>query len=513
MNKKFANYFLYMLIFIFLSMSILSGAEVINNYDLTLPERIYVDSYLAQEIDDYIGMALDYAIYYKNDEYVNDINNINQYEIDSYKQKIEEKIESQYQNIKSIRESSQGFHDYSYDEQQAILNEERKKIEEKYAYDEESLLKEILESKKTAYENLKVQLSAYNNIDFAAFDTLTNSWITEKQVDEDLIKDTRYYSVRKITTNDGVTENVYISGEKSTNSNIVNRIKRNPSGYYTSGNYVSSYIQNQSSKYYYLNNYSIELYVWIPKVLQKGDSIYNAYKSIEAIRHIIGIKAMICLISIAILVVLLYLKNKENSRMHEVDILIEKLKKYPIEYKLGGLLLSYIIYKLIFNSYYNKIFGEGKYLISFTYRNIVTLSLILILIYVTCKTLIASYSDGTIFENTITKTIYYTTKDIIKRGSFIKNIFIIGIMYIAVSVILLLVGIFNDEKLLWPCFIIGVLISFALLIKLIKSLVYLDKIMLGAKDVASGELTYKIEEKGRGYLSSLAHDINNIKRD
>ena len=102
MNKKFANYFLYMLIFIFLSMSILSGAEVINNYDLTLPERIYVDSYLAQEIDDYIGMALDYAIYYKNDEYVNDINNINQYEIDSYKQKIEEKIESQYQNIKSI---------------------------------------------------------------------------------------------------------------------------------------------------------------------------------------------------------------------------------------------------------------------------------------------------------------------------------------------------------------------------------------------------------------------------
>ena len=84
-------------------------------------------------------------------------------------------------------------------------------------------------------------------------------------------------------------------------------------------------------------------------------------------------------------------------------------------------------------------------------------------------------------------------------------------MYIAVSVILLLVGIFNGAKLLWPCFIIGVLISFALLIKLIKSLVYLDKIMLGAKDAASGELTYKIEERGRGYLSSLAHDINNIK--
>ncbi|MCQ2969009.1 MAG: hypothetical protein MJ191_02610, partial [Clostridium sp.] len=293
MNKKLYNYFLYILIFISLSIAILSGVEVISNYDLTLPDRIYTDSYLAQEIDDYIGMALDYAIYYKNDEYVNDINNISQYEIDSYKQKIEKKIESQYQNIKSIRESSQGFYDYSYDEQQAILNEERKKIEEKYSYDEESLLKKILKSKKTAYENLKVQLSAYNNIEFAAFDILNNSWITEKQCDESLIEATKYYSIRKITSNDGVIENVYISGKKSTNSDIVNRIKRNSSGYYTSGNYVSSYIQNQSSKYYYLNNYNIELYVWIPKVLQKGDSIYVAYKSIEEIYYVIFTKIVI----------------------------------------------------------------------------------------------------------------------------------------------------------------------------------------------------------------------------
>ena len=139
---------------------------------------------------------------------------------------------------------------------------------------------------------------------------MSNSWITKKKADEDLIKDTKYYSIRKITTNDGVTENVYISGKKSTNSHIVNRIKRNSSGYYTSGNYVSSYIQNQSSKYYYLNNYSIELYVWIPKVLQKGDSIYSAYKSIEEIGHVIGIKIIVCLVSVAILALLLYLKKK-----------------------------------------------------------------------------------------------------------------------------------------------------------------------------------------------------------
>lgn len=110
--------------------------------------------------------------------------------------------------------------------------------------------------------------------------------------------------------------------------------------------------------------------------MQKGDSIYSAYKSIEEIGHVIGIKIIVCLVSVAILALLLYLKKKENSRMHEVDILIDKLKKYPFEYKLGGLLLAYIAYKLIFNSYYNKILGEGRYLISFTYRNILTLSLL-----------------------------------------------------------------------------------------------------------------------------------------
>lgn len=511
MNKKFWNYILYMFIFIFISITALSGTEVIHNYELTLSKRVYVDSYLSQEIDDYIGMALDYAIYYKNDEYVNDINNISQYEIDSYKKKIEEKIENEYQNIKSIRESSDGFYDYTYDEQQSILNEERKKIEEKYTYDYKSLLNEILESKKTAYENLKVQLNAYNNIEFAAFDNLSNSWITEKKVDDQLIKNSRYYSLSKITTNDGISESVYIDGKKSTNPDIINRIKRNSSGYYTSGNYISSYIQSQSSKYYYLNNYSIDLYVWIPKVLQKGDSIYTAYNSIEVIKDVIIFKVVICLSSLIILLFLLRLKKKINAKLDEVDIIVEKIKKYPLEYKIGALVLLFILYKLICTSYYNTIWGEGRYLVSFTYKSVVFLTLILILVYLVLKTLLINYKEKTIFENTITKVIYFTTKNIVKRGSFIKNILRIGIVYMAVASILLVIGVFYGGNVLLTCFIIGILMSFVLLIKLIKSLVYLDEIMIGAKDAASGELTYKIEERGKGYLSKLAHDINNIK--
>ena len=46
---------------------------------------------------------------------------------------------------------------------------------------------------------------------------------------------------------------------------------------------------------------------------------------------------------------------------------------------------------------------------------------------------------------------------------------------------------------------------------LIKNLISLDKIMVGAKAAAEGKLNYKIDEKGRGHLRELAHDINNIK--
>lgn len=47
------------------------------------------------------------------------------------------------------------------------------------------------------------------------------------------------------------------------------------------------------------------------KSFAEGDSIYSAYKSIEEIGHVIGIKIIVCLVSVAILALLLYLKRKK----------------------------------------------------------------------------------------------------------------------------------------------------------------------------------------------------------
>ena len=65
---------------------------------------------------------------------------------------------------------------------------------------------------------------------------------------------------------------------------------------------------------------------------------------------------------------------------------------------------------------------------------------------------------------------------------------------------------------IWPIGIVaGIILTIIYIVMLIKNLVYLDKIMVGAKAAAEGKLNYKIEEKKKGHLRELAHDINNIK--
>ena len=55
------------------------------------------------------------------------------------------------------------------------------------------------------------------------------------------------------------------------------------------------------------------------------------------------------------------------------------------------------------------------------------------------------------------------------------------------------------------------MVPVACFILMIRKILYLAKIMKGARDAANGKLNYAIEEKGKGQLRELAHNINNIK--
>lgn len=468
---------------------------------------------LASEIDDFTGMTLDYAIYYKNDEYVNDKNNITDFEIDSYKKQIEKQIELEYQEYKSIRESSQSFNELNYDKQQEILIEERKDIEKKYAVEDEKVTDKILELKKNAYENLIVELNSYNNIEFAAYDKLNDLWIGSNKIkEEDIKNNSKYYAMRKITAKNGIVENIFINGKQAYNKELLNRINRVDSGYYSVGNYVSSYTQNQSEKYYYSSKYDIELYIWIPKDLVVGDSIYNAYENINESINNIYIKGIFLLVSLAALIILIFVLKKvdKNNKNNKVDIVIEKIKNWPIEYKLGILLFIYFFGSITINpSYYSEYFMQYSYY--YEAEDVVSLMVIFITVYFIIKALIINYKEGTLLKNNITLKVIDTIKEIMARGSIIKNIFLSIAIYGVIGFALLFLALISGGVLFPICFAAGIIMTIALIILAIKKLLYLDKIMVGAKLGAEGKLSGDIEEKGTGLFTELAHDINNMK--
>ena len=95
------------------------------------------------------------------------------------------------------------------------------------------------------------------------------------------------------------------------------------------------------------------------------------------------------------------------------------------------------------------------------------------------------------------------------RGSIIRTFLIMTALYVAMGLVLFFL---SAMLYIWPIGIIaGIILTIVYIIIFIKDLVYLDKIMVGSKAAAEGKLNYKIDEKGRGHLRELAHDINNMR--
>lgn len=517
-NKTIFNYIIFILLLGFISTGILSTVGISKIYKQQFNSNIYSNSLVSSEIDDFIGMTLDYAIYYKNDDYVENINNITQYEIENYKntvnQKIEEEYESEREKVEDKYYSYEDYDEVDSDKLQEELQKLRKKIEEKYSYSDETILQNIIEAKRIAYENLKLQINSYNNIKFAAYDNINKIWIGEGEIDsEKLIKSSRYFSKRIVTSANGVEEHVFIKGKETNDEEITNRIQRLDSGYYTSGNYVSSYIQEQSPQYYYTTNYNIDLYIWIPNAIQKGDKIYTAFAKINSGKNTLVLDLVVLAVSVVGALGLNHLRKRQNQVLCGVGKLINKIKKYPIEYKIGALILTWIIYRTFAYRAYNYDYYSEYYDVysNMTINNILYTMLLIFIFYVISKAMFENYNEDTLFENNITKELIEVINETMGRGSVMKKILRAAILYIVAAIVLLVIAMVSYGTLFVPCFIIGIIMTIALAGTAIKKMIYLDRIMVGARDAAEGKLNYKIAEKGKGQLCELAHNINNIK--
>lgn len=498
----FKKYIVVLLTFISIACAILSLREIKANIRYIIPGGIYLNGDLSNNISDYINLVKDYSIYYKSLEYASDNNNITQNDIDICKAELVDKVNKKYENYRNDKYNDESFSKLTYEEQQKILSEEKEKITEKYTLNDEEMKEYILNRKVNSASDLNNKIKSYVNLNFRAYDKLKDIWIGGEKIDSNnIIKNSKYFKEINIDYNGNVIEKIYVDGKEINNNIISKLIYYNKYSYHT---YYDRYEPNNIYAYDYNEKQSISIYIWMPQEIKKGDVVYENLKRVEINinRFYLSCGSFIMFIILAILCLVSLSKNK--SKINIIEDIVNKIKVWPIEAKVGIGILGWISWNTTY-IYYN----ANNYIRRLNLISVIWTSLALLIYYVLIRVIIINYNERTLFKNNITIKCWNYLSEIMIRSSLIKTFLIMSGLYVISGLLLFVVsGILS----IFPIgILIGIILTIIYIVIFIKELIYLDKIIIGSKAATEGKLNCNIEEKGRGHLRELAHDINNIR--
>lgn len=498
----FKKYIVVLLTFISIACAILSLREIKANIRYIIPGGIYLNGDLSNNISDYINLVKDYSIYYKSLEYASDNNNITQNDIDICKAELVDKVNKEYENYRNDKYNEESFSNLTYEEQQKILSEEKEKITEKYTLNDEEMKEYILNRKGNSASDLNNKIKSYVNLNFRAYDKLKDIWIGGEKIDSNnIIKNSKYFEEINIYYNGNVIEKIYVDGKEINNNIISKLIYYNKYSYYT---YYDRYEPNNIYAYDYNEKQSISIYIWMPQEIKKGDVVYENLKKVEINinRFYLSCGSFILFIILAILCLVSLSKNK--SKINIIEDIVNKIKVWPIEAKVGIGILGWISWNTTF-VYYN----ANNYIRRLNLISVIWTSLALLIYYVLIRVIIINYNERTLFKNNITIKCWNYLSEIMTRSSLIKTFLIMSGLYVISGLLLFVVSAILN---IFPIgILIGIILTIIYIVIFIKELIYLDKIIIGSKAATEGKLNCNIEEKGRGHLRELAHDINNIR--
>ena len=498
----FKKYIVVLLTFISIACAILSLREIKANIRYIIPGGIYLNGDLSNNISDYINLVKDYSIYYKSLEYASDNNNITQNDIDICKAELVDKVNKEYENYRNDKYNDESFSKLTYEEQQKILSEEKEKITEKYTLNDEEMKEYILNRKGNSASDLNNKIKSYVNLNFRAYDKLKDIWIGGEKIDSNnIIKDSKYFKEINIDYNGNVIEKIYVDGKEINNNIISKLIYYNKYSYHT---YYDRYEPNNIYAYDYNEKQSISIYIWMPQEIKKGDVVYENLKKVEINinRFYLSCGSFIMFIILAILCLVSLSKNK--SKINIIEDIVNKIKVWPIEAKVGIGILGWISWNTTY-IYYN----ANNYIRRLNLISVIWTSLALLIYYVLIRVIIINYNERTLFKNNITIKCWNYLSEIMTRSSLIKTFLIMSGLYVISGLLLFVVSAILN---IFPIgILIGIILTIIYIVIFIKELIYLDKIIIGSKAATEGKLNCNIEEKGRGHLRELAHDINNIR--
>ena len=498
----FKKYIVVLLTFISIACAILSLREIKANIRYIIPGGIYLNGDLSNNISDYINLVKDYSIYYKSLEYASDNNNITQNDIDICKAELVDKVNKEYENYRNDKYNEESFSNLTYEEQQKILSEEKEKITEKYTLNDEEMKEYILNRKGNSASDLNNKIKSYVNLNFRAYDKLKDIWIGGEKIDSNnIIKNSKYFKEINIDYNGNVIEKIYVDGKEINNNIISKLIYYNKYSYHT---YYDRYEPNNIYAYDYNEKQSISIYIWMPQEIKKGDVVYENLKRVEINinRFYLSCGSFIMFIILAILCLVSLSKNK--SKINIIEDIVNKIKVWPIEAKVGIGILGWISWNTTF-VYYN----ANNYIRRLNLISVIWTSLALLIYYVLIRVIIINYNERNLFKKNITIKCWNYLSEIMTRSSLIKTFLIMSGLYVISGLLLFVVSAILN---IFPIgILIGIILTIIYIVIFIKELIYLDKIIISSKAATEGKLNCNIEEKGRGHLRELAHDINNIR--
>ena len=509
-NKK---HIIYILTVITLVSTILSGLEVRDNLRYVIPDKIYTQTEVASNISYYTNLVENYSLYYKSPKYTKDKDNITQNDIEIYKLELQNKANNEYEEYRDSKYHDDSFNNLTYEQQEKILDEEIEKINEKYTLNDDEMNEYILNKKSNIANDLNNKIKSYVNLNFRAYDKLNNLWIGGSEIDPSQIKATsRYFKEINIDYNGNIIEKIYINGkEVNRNNTMVGSIEEYTYEYrYEFSDIIDTFITttNNSEEYYDYSNedkHNIILYVWMPKEVKSGDLVYESIIGVEKNVNSFYLSCIMFGIFIILLIICIVYLAKYKPKSELIEGIVNKLKNYPIEYKIVVAILTWIIWMFGPPIHYNL----SDYIKILNLSSIIWGVLIVVIYYFLIRIVIINCKEGTLFKNNITTKVYGYLSDAINRGSIIRTFLIMTVLYILIVLVLFFL---SEVFYIWPIGIgLAIILTIIYIVILIKNLISLDKIMVGAKAAAEGKLNYKIDEKGRGHLRELAHDINNIK--
>ena len=249
-------------------------------------------------------------------------------------------------------------------------------------------------------------------------------------------------------------------------------------------------------------NYGFEGYFIVP-----GDT--GAYSSLtERIEHYNTIRKRIIkeipyfIVSLILGVALLWYLNSNFCPRPFIKPL-EKVKSIYRKLPFDIRALIFILYTIIMISFYDAtlLFAE-RFLIS---RVLIASISVVFVLYL----LSLSQKIKTTYKGRESLKLEWDTSLIHKFSVCIKELFIVKeTAYLTIAAIVLgitFIVVSDNFILLKLCYI------FIIPFFIIRTVGYLNKIIKGTEEITSGNLNYSIEERGKGHLSELAHNINNMR--